>query len=260
MTVENHWRQLKHQYLMFTHRPRLDHTIHTICTAMVPAYVASAARLEDSYRLGHPKSLTPYKVAFKKNWKLKSKAMVSGKAYGTDVSRWLCNCGGQETDAHHLCKHLVQAVPKPPARFFSEIVRRRKVPLYQHPCLHVEASGQSEFKSAEDGSVTDGDDHEGIGGVALLMKARCDKSGVGGWANVLSGAAKGLLKRKRPDEDCGDSAESQHLFQRRRTESQDPSGSGAEEEAEWIEVRHQILSLRHVGWTDIPTSIPRSKA
>ncbi|KIO32621.1 hypothetical protein M407DRAFT_46147, partial [Tulasnella calospora MUT 4182] len=65
MTVENHWRQLKRQYLAFTHRPRLDHAIHVICTEMVPAYMAISAKLEDSYRLGRARSLTPYEVAFK---------------------------------------------------------------------------------------------------------------------------------------------------------------------------------------------------
>lgn len=68
MTVENHWRQLK----AFAHRPRLDHAIHVICTAMVPAYMAIAAKLEDAYQ--------------------------------------------------HICKHLVQAVPKLPAPFFTEVV------------------------------------------------------------------------------------------------------------------------------------------
>ncbi|KIO15750.1 hypothetical protein M407DRAFT_45762, partial [Tulasnella calospora MUT 4182] len=65
MTVENHWRQLKRQYLAFTHRPRLDHAIYVICTEMVPAYMAISAKLEDSYRLGRARGLTPYEVAFK---------------------------------------------------------------------------------------------------------------------------------------------------------------------------------------------------
>ncbi|KIO23611.1 hypothetical protein M407DRAFT_77861 [Tulasnella calospora MUT 4182] len=46
MTVENHWRQLKHQYLRFTHRPRLDHAIYVICTKIVSAYMVTAANLE----------------------------------------------------------------------------------------------------------------------------------------------------------------------------------------------------------------------
>ncbi|KDQ13878.1 hypothetical protein BOTBODRAFT_110980, partial [Botryobasidium botryosum FD-172 SS1] len=65
MTVENHWKQLKHHYLHFMHRPRLDHALFVICTKAIPAYMARASALQDSYRMGRAKQLTTYQVTFK---------------------------------------------------------------------------------------------------------------------------------------------------------------------------------------------------
>lgn len=233
MTVENHWRQLKHQYLRFTHRPRLDHAIYVICTNIVPAYMVTAANLEDSHRIGRTKSLTPFCVAFKRNWRKKASAKVSGRKYTTSIALWQCNCGAQETDPHHLCKHLVQAVPTPPALFFTEVIRRRSAPLYRHPCLHTADSPVGHYSRLEDGSVTDGDDHEGIGGHALLTKAVRDDSGIGGWAEVVSGIAKERLKRTRVAEgSSGDSPDGAPSPQRRRIAQGEDDEGEDEEKAE----------------------------
>lgn len=229
MTVENHWRQLKHQYLWFTRRPCLDHAIYVICTNMVPAFMVTAATLEDSHRIGRTKSLTPFCVAFKRNWRKKASAEVSGRKYTTSVGLWQCNCGAQETDPHHLCKHLVQAVPTPPALFFTEVVRRRSAPLYCHPHLRTVDSPVGQYSRLEDGSVTDGDDHEGIRGHALLTKAVHDDSGIGGWAEVVSGIAKERLKRARVAEgSSGDSPDGAPSPQRRRIGQAE--GEGEDEE------------------------------
>ncbi|KDQ08347.1 hypothetical protein BOTBODRAFT_118799, partial [Botryobasidium botryosum FD-172 SS1] len=69
MTVENHWKQLKHHYLQFTHRPRLDHALFIICTQAIPAFITQAATLEDSYRMGRAKKLTTFQVALKRSWR-----------------------------------------------------------------------------------------------------------------------------------------------------------------------------------------------
>ncbi|KDQ06603.1 hypothetical protein BOTBODRAFT_78000, partial [Botryobasidium botryosum FD-172 SS1] len=65
MTVENHWKQLKHHYLHIMHRPRLDHTLFVICTKAVPVYMARAPALQDSYRIGRARQLTAYQITFK---------------------------------------------------------------------------------------------------------------------------------------------------------------------------------------------------
>ncbi|KDQ09764.1 hypothetical protein BOTBODRAFT_36843 [Botryobasidium botryosum FD-172 SS1] len=77
MTVENHWKQLKHHYLQFTHRPRLDHALFIICTQAIPAFIAQAATLEDAYRMGRAKKLTTFQTAFKKAWRQKAAAKIN---------------------------------------------------------------------------------------------------------------------------------------------------------------------------------------
>lgn len=188
MTVENHWKQLKHHYLHFLHRPRLDHALFVICTQAVPTYMARAVTLEDAHRLGRAKQLTSFQTTFKVSWIQKADATTSDKVYETSVERWQCNCGTQALDTHHLCKHLVQAVPEPPMSFFTEVIRRRTIPLYRHPHLRRHGTPADLFCD-DDGSITEGDDHYGIGKSHLLGERK-------GWVDILSGVAKGLLKRR----------------------------------------------------------------
>ena len=49
MTTENHWMQLKHKYLDFQGRPRLDQVIWTIGTLVVPDYIDKVNRLRPDY-------------------------------------------------------------------------------------------------------------------------------------------------------------------------------------------------------------------
>jgi hypothetical protein len=199
MTVENHWKQLKRTYLHFMHRPRLDHAVYVLCSVVIPAYMLTASSLEDLHRMGRGKQLTPFQRSLKKSWKLKAAAKVSGNTYITDVKNWQCTCGGQELDSHHLCKHLVQAAAPPAPRFFSKVVRRRTAPLYRHPMLHGLDQEDGRYADADEGCITDGDDHEGIGGHGVLKMAERDGE-VGGWRDVLTGVAReSMLKRKRSD-------------------------------------------------------------
>ncbi|KAF8579468.1 hypothetical protein K439DRAFT_1253982, partial [Ramaria rubella] len=72
-------------------------------------------------------------------------------------------------NSFHLCKHLVQAVPAPPVSFFRQVVRRRTVPLYQHPALHhKDSTNATPWKDPEDGSITGGNDHLWLGDTSLL--------------------------------------------------------------------------------------------
>ena len=46
--------------------------------------------------------------------------------YQTNFPPTTCRCGGQQLQAHHLCKHLVQAVEAAapqPANFFEKLTR-----------------------------------------------------------------------------------------------------------------------------------------
>lgn len=203
MTVENHWRQLKRIYLHLQTRPRLDHMLWILCTQAVPDFIQRAEGLNDGYRLGRARPLTTSQRAFKKSWGQQAAAKINGE-YVTDVARWQCSCRAQELNAHHLCKHLVQAVPPPPMNFFSEVIRRRTIPLYRHPNLHPFGSSPGAYVT--DGSVSDGDDHEIVGGRDVL-KSAVGVDGKIGWAAVLSGEARDALdtrKRARVEEEEGD--------------------------------------------------------
>ncbi|TBU40258.1 hypothetical protein BD309DRAFT_845341, partial [Dichomitus squalens] len=78
--------------------------------------------------------------------------------------------GQQKYHPQHLCKHLVQAIEFPSSKFFHQIYRRRTAPIYRHPELRdrTESSLGAGFLDADDGSITDGDDHVWLGDRAQL--------------------------------------------------------------------------------------------
>ncbi|KAG6847747.1 hypothetical protein H0H93_006220 [Arthromyces matolae] len=127
-------------------------------------YVAHAEVLNDTHRLGRTKALTTYQKYFKSSWRRLEVAVVnSTRTYTVDIENFTCNCGRQKYDRHHLCKHLVQAFQPPPGRFFTQVIRRRILPIYQHPGLIPKNSDTSPFSYDNDGGITDGDDHEWMG-------------------------------------------------------------------------------------------------
>ncbi|KAH7904418.1 hypothetical protein BJ138DRAFT_1019167 [Hygrophoropsis aurantiaca] len=106
---------------------------------------------------------------------------------------WTCNCGSQKYNAYHICKHLVQAVPRVPASFFHQVVRRRTKPLYRHPALCSSTISNSPNPAMlPDGSITDGDDHIWTGDKKVL-------EGGGGWRDLERKADVILGKRRHND-------------------------------------------------------------
>src|SRR6266705_6912634 len=98
--------------------------------------------------------LTSFQTQVKKSWVTLATRPSSGKDYGTDILQWTCQCGTQELQAQHLCKHLVQAVEAQgplPSDFFGNLLQRRTIPIYQ--IAHIR-NGRSEVE----GSISDGDD------------------------------------------------------------------------------------------------------
>ncbi|EGO04980.1 hypothetical protein SERLA73DRAFT_43998, partial [Serpula lacrymans var. lacrymans S7.3] len=65
MNVENHFRQLKHNYLHHLLWPRLDQLVWILLTKVTPAYMQRASTVKDGHCLGHAKKLTTYQVKFK---------------------------------------------------------------------------------------------------------------------------------------------------------------------------------------------------
>ena len=200
MSVENFWRQLKHNYLHNVARPRLDHLVWILIYKVTPSYFARTQILDDTHRLGRSKPLTTYQRAFKKSWITLMKKDTSNTTYTTDVSKWTCNCGQQKYQCHHLCKHLVQAVGIPEdKRFFRNIVRRRVVPIYRHPLLVLKGSEPGEYIEP-DGSTTDGDDNQWSGSKEVLEGSH------GGWKDLVEYPAatkqtstSQVRKRQQPD-------------------------------------------------------------
>ena len=47
MGMENHWQQLKHDYLQYLLRPQIDQLIYIIQTQVLPVYMQRACILED---------------------------------------------------------------------------------------------------------------------------------------------------------------------------------------------------------------------
>jgi hypothetical protein len=177
MSVENFWRQLKHNYLHHMLRPRLDLLVWILINNITPEYIAHAEILEDTHRLGRSKQLTTYQRYFKKSWQALEATPVGGKVYVTDVAMWTCNCGQQKYQCHHLCKHLVHAVLHPPISFWRGVIRRRVAPLYRHPALvpqtnDGEPSSDGEYANPDSGSITEGDDHVWLGNPEMLKDGR----------------------------------------------------------------------------------------
>ncbi|TRM55828.1 hypothetical protein BD626DRAFT_415283, partial [Schizophyllum amplum] len=125
--------------------------------------------MSSDYRIGRTKKLSPHQKYFKSEWVRLEKVTLSGKPYITDVARWICNCGRQKYSAYHLCKHLVQAVPRPPRPFWNRVHRRRTIPLYRDPALVAHGAPPSDYVEPDSGNISDGDDNFWSGDPKLLQ-------------------------------------------------------------------------------------------
>ncbi|KAJ6568838.1 hypothetical protein B0H19DRAFT_865614, partial [Mycena capillaripes] len=171
MNVENFWKQLKHGFLHNHFRPRLDLLVWILITKITPAYLVRAQVLDNGYRMGRSKPLTPFQKRFKAAWLALLKVPVSDDAdrkYITCVAKWTCTCKANKFHSCHLCKHLVQAIGLPPAHFWGQVVRRRTVPLYRHPLLVSKDEEPGQYVEPTDGNITDGDDHAWSGDRTVL--------------------------------------------------------------------------------------------
>jgi len=52
MTAEKHWQYLKHSHLGFMHQPRLDQTIYTMITSVIPEIINKSIELDGECHLG----------------------------------------------------------------------------------------------------------------------------------------------------------------------------------------------------------------
>ncbi|KAJ7823670.1 hypothetical protein B0H13DRAFT_2375936 [Mycena leptocephala] len=124
--------------------------------------------------------------------------------YITCVDTWTCTCGSQPLNSCHLCKHLVDAVGHPPPRFWTEMVRRRTLPLYRHPCLVPRGEEKAQYIEPTDGSISDGDDHAWSTDPKVL-------AGDGGWQNLDFSTSSLLGERERRNSDSSSSADMEEI-------------------------------------------------
>ena len=162
------------------HRPCLDQTVYTMVVDVVPAAVIKANSLEGLQRVGAAITLTYFQSQFKKAWNKLAICAIGTTDYRTDVTMWTCRCGSQQLHAHHLCKHLVHAVGKPPPDFFGEITRRRTMPIYTNSLF-------GNLLDKESASTDAGDDFVWMGNRKEL--------GQGRWKSIA--IAAGVSKRSR---------------------------------------------------------------
>jgi hypothetical protein len=172
MGTENFWRQLKHIHLKNIPRPRLDHLVYILINVVTPEYYSRLAKRSKAWGEGTSKELSPFQMYFKKSWKKVEQRTVGKTVYVVDLETWLCNCGYQKFHPYHLCKHLIKAVGPIPklSRFWQEIRRRRKLPLYVHPL--IQKTGLPERGSITDGDDTDDENVESIFGDLRPSKRR----------------------------------------------------------------------------------------
>ncbi|KAJ7790885.1 hypothetical protein B0H14DRAFT_3568406 [Mycena olivaceomarginata] len=196
MNVENFWKQLKHGFLHNLLRPRLDQLIWILVTKVTLAYLARAEMLNNGHRLGRAHAPTHFQKQFKSAWLKLEKLTLSTDAdrrYITQVDKWTCTCPSQPLNCCHLCKHLVHAIGHPPVRFWTDVIRRRTLPLYRHPALVPRGQENASYVEPANRSITDGDDHAWSADPNFLAGSR-------GWRN-LDFSTLSLLGNSQEDVD-----------------------------------------------------------
>lgn len=126
----------------------------------------------------------------KTEWNDLQSRSTSGRSYNTNVAQWTCDCGRQKYSAYCICKHLVQAVPKPSAKFWIQISRRRTVPIYQHPELHAHGGTHPAFRDPDAGTISEGDDQNFLGNPEMLTRGE-------DWQNMVLQGPQELERSKR---------------------------------------------------------------
>src|SRR5258708_4857395 len=134
MMTENHWKQLEHHHLRFMHQPWLDQTIYIMINDVVLAAIIASESLEGTGHIGAAVQLTMFQQELKRSWKTLSQRPLSGQDYGTNIQNWTCQCGAQQFQPQHLCKHLVQLVTVNPD-FFAQLNQQQTMPIYENPAL-----------------------------------------------------------------------------------------------------------------------------
>jgi hypothetical protein len=87
MTVENHWKEVKHTHLHHLVHPRLDQLIYILIYEVTPSIDGRLRYLDPMFHLGQARPVSTWQKHFKKSWETLSKREVSGNDYQTNVAR-----------------------------------------------------------------------------------------------------------------------------------------------------------------------------
>ena len=121
MVVEAMWRSLKRLVLRNYNRPRVDFATFALVTEVLSLYRHKLLKIFDNPREGQPTSLHGEKIPIRKAWLALYEKEATG-SYDTDVLQWTCSCGMQKYHSYLLCKHLVQRLPRPQAKWWTTVV------------------------------------------------------------------------------------------------------------------------------------------
>src|SRR5260370_1765014 len=140
---------------------------------VIPVEIIKARDLDGKHLIGQPAKLTTFQERAKKAWIGLTKCPCSATDYMLNVENWTCRCSGQQLQAHHFCKHLVQAVEAAapqPTNFFEKLTQHWVMPIYKFP--HVTSS------LVVEGLIADGDDK--------IWMGQCDLISKGAWRSTYN--------------------------------------------------------------------------
>src|SRR5258706_3586166 len=129
MVVEAMWRNFKRLVLYLYNCPRVDFVTYALVTQALPGYRHKVVRILNDPRKGRAAALHGEQKPIKKAWLLLRNKDTRGE-YDTKEFDWTCSCGAQTYHPYLLCKHLVQKVPCPEAKWWATLVQFHTLPFY----------------------------------------------------------------------------------------------------------------------------------
>ncbi|KAJ3780635.1 hypothetical protein GGU10DRAFT_321469 [Lentinula aff. detonsa] len=136
MINESHWQHIKHDFLHYFHRPRVDLLVWILVAKLTPTYQRKLNNL--TLDIGRYRGLAGWRKAFKQEWKKLEWRPITlplNPRYRPQVKQWACTCPSQAPNRFLLCKHLVQGVKPKRHILVLEVTRLRTAPFWQHPSL-----------------------------------------------------------------------------------------------------------------------------
>jgi hypothetical protein len=130
------WRHIKHEYLHHNHKPRIDYLAWVLNVKLGPTYIQHLdLRITNLVR---SRGLAAWRQSFRSEWRRCQSAKITlplNPRYNPLPYKWVCTCPAFVHSRWLICKHLVQLVDRVPEKFFAEVNRERRSPIWRHPSL-----------------------------------------------------------------------------------------------------------------------------